>query len=204
MNDAIVHRCRFYKTELYSINCLSYNEQLQKVAVLRKRIRRSMKVGVDDQIKIEIWDIRDNIAFLELTLYDDPKDSSQIESIAWSKNGQLYSCGLNSYLNAYDLQNESISHRICVNSSALWCMNFNKDQDLIAVGTENGHAVLVRVFQDSLQFESLLNNFNTRILCIEWFYPEDGETKLVGGTIDNIIIWDVKSKNIIENIRVGN
>lgn len=204
MNEAIVHRCRFYKTELYSINCLSYNEQLQKVAILRKRIRRTMKVGVDDQIKIEIWSLKNNIAFLEQTIHDDPKDSSQIESLSWSRNGKLYSCGLNSYLNAYDLQNENIAHKICVNSSALWCMNFNNNQDLIAVGTENGHAVLVRVFEDSFQFEALLNNFSKRILCIEWFYPENGDTKLVGGSIDNIVIWDVKSKNILESIRIGN
>ena len=103
-----VHRVRFFVAELTSINSMSYNEDNQKLAVIRRRIRKYKATQTDTQSVVQIWNMKTKAPFVEQTIYDDCDNPSLLESLVWAPNQRLFSCGLNSNINEYDLINNGI------------------------------------------------------------------------------------------------
>ncbi|KAI2805848.1 U3 small nucleolar RNA-associated protein 4 [Blomia tropicalis] len=187
--DLIVHRSRFYKGELSSINSIAYNEKLSKVALLRRRIGKLAKQSDVGSI-IEIWNLENKASFMEQ------------KGVVWSKSGRLFSCGLNTYVNEYDLEMGCIRQSHCVNSSPAWCLSINKNDNLLAIGTENGFICLYNIEKQCFQYEKILDRIDNRILCLDWYQSESGEL-LIGGSIDYIKIWNVESGRCVDFIKVG-
>lgn len=200
-----MHRSRFYLAELHSINCIAYNEKLSKVALLRRRIRKHQPSQNEMHSLVEIWNMQNKAAFLEQVIFDDSDNLALLEDLVWSKSGRLFSCGLNTFLNEYDLESGRIKQSLCVNSSPAWCLTINKSDNFMAIGTEDGHICVYNIYDDSLQYDKILDRNDNRILCLEWYYPKSGGSPLlVAGSIDFIKIWNYQSGRCTDFIKVGN
>lgn len=206
--DVELHRVRFYTSELYSINCIAHCVKLNKVAILRRRIRKYKTTQSDVESLVEIWNCHHKASFLEQTILDDSDNLSLVEALGWSKNGRLFSCGLNTYLNEYDLDNNCVKQSVCVNSSPAWCLSIDAQDQYLAVGTENGHICIYQIGEGDSQLEyyKMLSKTDNRILCLEWYKSSDSKDPplLVGGSIDYIKIWNFQSGRCVDFIKVGN
>lgn len=204
--DFLLHRVRFFIGEFSSINCIAYNEKSSKVALLRRRIHKYQPSQADRLSNIEIWNLQNKASFLEQVIYDDSDNLNLLEDIVWSKSGRLFSCGLNTYLNEYDLDNGQTRQSYCVNSNPAWCLAIDKNDKMIAVGTEDGMICVYKIYDDCLQYDKVLDKTDKRILCLQWFYPDDNPTSplLIGGSIDFIKIWSYQSGRCTDFIKVGN
>ena len=202
----LTHRIRFFYYEPTSINCIDFNEKLGKLALLRRSVRKHNPTKNDMPSIIEIWNIKQKAWYLEQTIHEDPDQSNLLEAIAWSKSGRLFSCGLNSYLNEYDLSNGRIARSYCVNSDPAWCMTIDSDNELIAVGTEKGFITIFKMFDDCLQFEKSVPKNDNRILCLQWHHQDMDSTNLllIAGSIDFVKIYSYRQGKCIDFIRIGN
>ncbi|OTF84196.1 hypothetical protein BLA29_000223 [Euroglyphus maynei] len=206
MSQLLTHRIRFFYYEPTSINCIDFNEKLGKLALLRRPIRKHKPSQNDMPSIVEIWNVRQKAWYLEQTIHEDPDQSNLLEAIAWSRSGRLFSCGLNSYLNEYDLSNGRISRSYCVNSDPAWCMTIDSDNELIAVGTEKGFICIFKMFDDCLQFEKIMPKNDNRILCLQWHHRDMDSTNLllIAGSIDFVKIYSYRHGKCIDFIRIGN
>lgn len=205
MTDIRLHRVRFYLGDFYSINCIAYNEKNQKVALLRRRLRKHRPSQSEVESLIEIWNMQHKAPFLEQTIFDDSDNLSLLESLCWSKSGRLFSCGLNAYLNEYDLANNKIKQSYDVNSSPAWCLAIDKADELLAVGTEDGYICVFKLYDNFVEYDKVLDKTDNRILCLDWQrHAESGNLLLFAGSIDYIKIWAYKSGKCIDSIKVGN
>ena len=205
-SQLMTHRIRFFHYEPKSINCIDFNEKLGKLALLRRSIRKHKPSQNDMPSIIEIWNVKQKAWYLEQTIHEDPDQSNLLESIAWSRCGRLFSCGLNSYLNEYDLFNGRIARSYCVHSDPAWCMTIDSDNELIAVGTENGFICIFKMFDDCLQFEKIMPKNDNRILCLQWHHYDMDSTNLflIAGSIDFVKIYSYRQGKCIDFIRIGN
>ena len=203
--DILVHRSRFFNAELHSINSIAFNEKIQKAALLRRRIRKFQPSQNDMHSVVEIWNLQNKASFLEQVICDDSDNLALLEDLAWSESGRLFSCGLNTYVNEYDLENGRVKQSNCVNSSPAWCLALNEVDSLLAVGTEDGHICVYSVLGDCFQYEKIVDRNDSRILCVQWYFPAGKhEAMLVGGSIDYIKIWNYRSGRCTDFIKVGN
>ncbi|KAF7488625.1 U3 small nucleolar RNA-associated protein 4 [Sarcoptes scabiei] len=198
------HRVRFIYYQPFSINCLALDERNGRVALIRRSVRKFKPTENDTVSVIEIWNVRQKTAFLEQTINEDPDQLSLLECIGWYQ-GRLFSCGLNTFLNEYDLINGQISKSYCVYSDPAWCFSINPDQKLIAVGTEKGYVCLFRIYPDHLEYEKVFQKNENRILCMEWYRSKQEESWfLVIGSIDYIKIYNFTTQRCVDFIKVGN
>lgn len=205
MTDIRLHRVRFYLGDFYSINCIAYNEKNQKVALLRRRLRKHRPSQSEVESLIEIWNMQHKAPFLEQTIFDDSDNLTLLESLIWSKSGRLFSCGLNAYLNEYDLVNNKIKQSYDVNSSSAWCLAIDKADELLAVGTEDGYICVFKIYDNFVEYDKVFDKTDNRIMCIDWQHsPETGKLLLFAGSIDYIKIWAYQSGKCIDSIKVGN
>lgn len=195
----LIHRIRFFTYEPTSINFMSYCKNYKKIALLRRPIRRCKPVNNEPSI-IEIWNLQDKAFFLEQKIYEDPDQLNLLEGLAWHYSGRLFSVGLNSYLNEYDLINGQILKSHCINDPG-WCLTIKKN--LIAVGTEKGFVSIFEICPNSLQFQKIIHKNENRILCIEWSWYNDN-LFLVCGSIDFIKIINYDQGKCVDFIKVGN
>ncbi|XP_054169087.1 U3 small nucleolar RNA-associated protein 4 homolog [Oppia nitens] len=199
-----VHRCRFYGPELWSINSMTYNEKEEKLAVLRRRVRKFKTGQSDTQSVVQVWNMKSKAPFVEQTIYDNPDNPGLLEALQWLPDGRLFSCGLNACINEYDLKNSSIKSSYNGRSGPIWCMALDATNSLIAVGSEDAMISVYRLFDESLNFEKVLDRSDNRILCIKWHQPEDNTPPLiVSGSIDYIKIWNYQTGRCIDSIQVG-
>jgi WD40 repeat protein len=70
----------------------------------------------------------------------------------------------------------------------------------IAVGSEDGFVVILRVYDETVEVEKMLDRQDDRVLCIAW--SPDG-SKLVTGSPNSVRIWDVKSGQAFDRISIG-
>lgn len=200
-SSLMIHRIRFFTYEPTSINFMSYNEEFGRIALLRKPIRRYKSVNSEPCI-IEIWNLQEKAFFLEQRIYEDPDQLNLLEGLAWHPDGRLFSVGLNSYLNEYDLLNGHIIKSYCINDPG-WCLAIDSKTNLIAVGTEKGYVSVFEIIPTGLQFQKIIYKNEHRILCIEWSW-HNNNLFLVCGSIDFIKIIDYNQGKCVDFIKVGN
>lgn len=136
---------------------------------------------------IEIWNIT-NAPFIEKIIPTIISNES-IEGLKWYKN-RLFSVGLHSFLVEYDLFKLTIKNTRAVTGGAAYCLDINEDNNQIAIGTELGYLNIFAIDDEEVLFERFLDKQEGKILCLQ--YDCKGEF-LVGGSIDFIRIWEVKT-----------
>jgi len=206
MGDFKVHQVRFFEFVPWSVQCMAYNKDLNKLAVsrmVRPEIASEQELG-DDMMEIgsedvpvgsiEIWNIDDNW-FQERVF----SPVSSVESLLWCGE-RLFSGGIDGFLHEHDLQTGTIKGSASSNNNAIWCLTMNNSHTLIAAGTEGGSVVLFEVFTDGFQYYRAFSNLGERILSIAW---HEAENVIVTGGIDNIRIWSVHSGQAISRLDPG-
>lgn len=200
-----VHRIRFFIAEMTSINCMTFNEDNHKLALIRRRIRKYKSGQSDTQSVVEIWNMRTNAPFIEQTIYDNSDNPSLLETLIWTPNGRLFSGGLNGYINEYDLKDNRIKKSYSVRSSPVWSMALDFTHSLIAVGTEDSSVCVFRIEEQNLDLDKLMDRNDSRILCIQWHRPEDNTSQLIiTGSIDYIKVWNYQTGRCVDHIKLGN
>ncbi|XKL63463.1 hypothetical protein PGB90_005827 [Kerria lacca] len=175
---------RFYSPIPRAIHCLRYDPVLCKLALSRSNNT------------LEIWDVK-HTPHVDRVFIGDKDDS--IESIAWY-NGRLFTASLCGSIFEHDLLNLSIKYEICVTSGSCWCIDINVRNNLLAAGTEDGYINIIKIFEDSLIHEKLLDKQEGRILCIAW--EANGEF-LATGSLDAVRVWNVKTGHAIHKLTPG-
>lgn len=205
---AKLHRIRFYEpTTLGSINSIALDETIKKLAVLRRSISRGKSVRAMSTSTIEIWDTTNESApFLDTVIHENDDAPGLLECVAWGRDSRLFSCGLDGNMNEYDLIKNGIKKKTAVGSGAVWCMSFNMDKSLVALGTENGDLCVYDIDPtkgDEVNFVKSFPKWNSRILCVAWYEAKEKKT-IVTGSQMFIAIWDFENGRCTERIRVGN
>lgn len=79
-----------------------------------------------------------------------------------------------------------------VTGEAAFCLDINKSNSLIAVGTEQGYLNIFRINEDEVLFDKFFDKQEGRILCLKFNHTGDF---IVTGSTDAIRIWNVQSGN---------
>ncbi|XP_017779887.1 PREDICTED: U3 small nucleolar RNA-associated protein 4 homolog, partial [Nicrophorus vespilloides] len=185
MSECKLHSVRFYKPKPMAIYCMAYNKCSKKLAVSRS------------DASIEIWNLK-NTPFIEKTIASNSRNYS-IEGLAWSGD-RLFSVGLHALLIEYDLKKLAVKNFTSVTGQTAFCLDVNKSQTNIAVGTEQGYINIFTINDDGVAFEKFLDKQEGRILCLK--YDATGNFLVTGG-LDAIRIWNVKTGNAIHRMTTG-
>lgn len=145
---------------------------------------------------IEIWDMR-HAVHMEKAILGLPQYS--VEALAWVGN-RLFSTGHTGELTEWDLHTLTIKQSVLLTGSASWCMDVNRDEDLIAVGTEEGYLNIYQVDDSGLNYVKIFDKQEGRILCCKFDHSGD---ILATGSVDNIRIWDVKTGHALHRMACG-
>lgn len=152
MGDYIVHRARFFDYQPKAIQSMNYDDAIKKLAISRS------------DSTIEIWCTKNE--FLESIIY--PTADRQVESVLWCRS-QLLSSGLDGFIVLYDLARLTAKKLVPSIGGAIWCMNKNKSETKIVVGTEDGYVVMYEVQIDGILFEKSFNKLDCNIFRIYHF-----------------------------------
>ncbi|CAF1082223.1 unnamed protein product [Brachionus calyciflorus] len=183
MGDYVVHRARFFDYQPKAIQSMNYDDTTKKLAISRS------------DSTIEIWCTKNE--YLESIIY--PTADRQVETVLWCQS-QLLSSGLDGFIVLYDLARLTAKKLVPSIGGAIWCMNKNKSETKIVVGTEDGYVVLYEIQIDGILFEKSFNKLDSRILSIAWHKDEE---ILVTGGIDNIRVWDVNTGQVLQRLSLG-
>ncbi|OXU18958.1 hypothetical protein TSAR_000015 [Trichomalopsis sarcophagae] len=176
-----IHNVRFYNLEPKSVTCFSYEPNSKKLALARS------------DNSIEIWNIG-NAPFIESSIAGQAENS--IEAILWI-GSRLFTCGLRGMITEYDLTTLSIKNEVTVTGGAAWCMDINRDQTHLAVGTEDGYINTFFITDESLMYEKIFDKQKGRILCIKW--DNTGEM-IFSGSVDTVRVWNASSGHAIHKM----
>lgn len=110
---------------------------------------------------------------------------------------RLFSVGLHGFLIEYNLKKLGIENRLVVTGEAAFCIDVNKVNTLIAVGTEQGYLNIFKVNEDEILFDRFFDKQEGRILCLK--FSTNGEF-IVSGSTDAIRVWNVASGRILSYI----
>ncbi|XP_074029648.1 UTP4 small subunit processome component l(3)72Dn [Leptinotarsa decemlineata] len=185
MSQFKIHNVRFYNPEPRAIRCMSLHRSSKKLAVSRS------------DASIEIWNLN-NIWFLERTISSTAENFS-IEGLAWCGN-KLFSTGLHGLLVEYNLYRLCLEKKWAVTGEAAFCLDVDKEESRIAVGTEQGYLNIFSLNEDGVSFEKFCDKQEGRIMCLKFSY--NGKF-VVSGSIDAIRIWDVQSGHAIHKMTTG-
>ncbi|RWS30677.1 hypothetical protein B4U80_08330 [Leptotrombidium deliense] len=192
---------------MYSINCLSLDENRKKLAVLRRCLSSDERNRGNARSLIEIWNIENmHCNFVEQTIIESEDEPNLIESLAWGVNGRLFSCGLNAFLNEYNLNQGMIKKSYAVTSGPAWCLSFDSSLTFAAIGTEEGFVCIFKLgdglLEDEVNFDRTLMKNDTRIMCLEWFERNKSKV-IITGSVGTIKIWNYDSRQCTDVIRIG-
>lgn len=201
-----IHSARFYGLTPRSINGLAFNKTSCKLAVsrlgfcfilLKKRnffIKKCIFLPRSDG-SIEIWDTRYAI-YMEKSILN---LHVSVEALGWIKN-RLFSVGQSGGIVEWDLKTLRSKKTILLTGNLAWCMDINRAQNGIAIGTEEGYINIFSVDEDELNFSKIFDKQEGRILCCK--YDHSGDI-LVTGSLDTVRIWNVKTGQAIYKMATG-
>lgn len=125
--------------------------------------------------------------------------NSSVEAVAWSHD-RLFSAGTSGELTEWNLKTLEPKQTLMVTGSAVWCLDVNKTDSAIAIGTEGGYLNVYSILDDKMEYEKFLDKQEGRILCCK--YDHSGKF-LVTGSIDLIRIWNVATGHAIHKMSTG-
>lgn len=193
MSHCKIHNVRFYNPEPRGISHLAFHNSSKKLALsrynneLNKFLESISFCTYRTDASIEIWNLN-STWFVERSIPSTTENFS-IEGLAWLGNG-LLSVGLHGLLIEYNLQKLSIENRLVVTGEAAFCLDVNKKNTLIAVGTEQGYLNIFKLHEEEILFDRFFDKQDGRILCLK--FSSTGEN-IVSGSLDAIRIWNVQS-----------
>lgn len=138
-----------------------------------------------------------NAPVLEKSILGAP--NSSVEAVAWSED-RLFSAGTSGEITEWNLQTLEPKQTLMVTGSAVWCLDVNKENTAIAIGTEGGYLNVYSILNDKMEYEKFLDKQEGRILCCK--YDHSGKF-LVTGSIDLIRIWNVATGHAIHKMSTG-
>lgn len=145
---------------------------------------------------IEIWDMR-HAVHMEKAILGLRQNS--VEALAWVGN-RLFSTGHTGELIEWDMHTLTVKQSVLLTGSASWCMDVNRDEDLIAVGTDEGYLNIYQVDESGLNYVKIFDKQEGRILCCKFDHSGD---ILATGSVDNVRIWDVKTGHALHRMACG-
>ncbi|KAJ3252444.1 U3 small nucleolar RNA-associated protein [Boothiomyces macroporosus] len=146
----VVHRCRFI--HYLSAPIVSMSLSNEYLAVGRQN-------GT-----IQLWNPRGNIWFHEKTI---PGVKNDLEVVCWAGN-RLFSAGLGGIITEYNLTTLLPSFTTSSFGGAVWSMQVNPSQQVLAVGCEDGVVRLFRIVENGLEYLSALERQSSRVVSLAW------------------------------------
>lgn len=187
------HFFNYFPDNLQSITGLAVNDDIKKVAVLKRSSPKNENEF--STTTIEIWNHQSSVFFIEQQIYDDYKQPQLAEAIAWGKDDRLFTVGLNEKLNEINLVNSSIKKSHQLVSGPAYCMKFNGKKDLVAVGTDHGYICVFSICESSKKNEVVLVKnlkITSKVFSLDW-YEKENEALIVCSTTEQIRIFDYKT-----------
>ncbi|KRT78993.1 WD40 domain-containing protein, partial [Oryctes borbonicus] len=180
-----LHDIKFYKPDPRAIYCMSLQRAEHKLAVVRS------------DSCIEIWNLK-HAPYVEKII---PRVSGyNVQGVIWSNN-RLFACTLEGFLHEYDLATLTVKDSQTLVGEAAYCLDVNKDNSNIAVGTENGYLNIFELTEENeIKFVKFLDKQQGRVLCLK--YDHTGKF-IVSGSTDVIRVWDVNTGSAIHKMTTG-
>lgn len=176
-----IHRCRFVDYTPHTIACTAFSHPSSLSQFASNDLRLAIGRTNGD---IEIWNPKNNWSH-ELTLPGSRGRS--IEGLCWSTtkdepSPRLFSIGGSTYITEWDLTTGRPIINYDCNAGVIWSIDINQDGDKLAVGCDDGSAVIVDISggPGSLEHDLICQRQDLRILSIKWY----GNEKLVSGCAD--------------------
>ncbi|CAH1964658.1 unnamed protein product [Acanthoscelides obtectus] len=185
MSKSKIHNVRFFNPHPNTIRTMALHNTFKKLAVCRS------------DASIEIWNLT-SAPFLECTISTTTSNSS-IEAISWCSD-QLFSVGLHGFLVHYNLKKLAIENRWAVTGGACYCLDVNKSNDMLAIGTEQGYLNIFAVKDDGIYFEKFFDKQEGMIICLKF----DSTGKFVAsGSTDTVRVWNVETGHALHKMTTG-
>lgn len=184
MGEFCAHHVRFFEWTPKTIQCMSYNNGSQRLALSRS------------DGSIEIWSVKDG--WYQEDVIPGMEDRS-VEDLVW-QGERLFYAGLQGNICELDLVRLQAKASSPSNAGPVWCLTSNTAQTRLAAGTEEGCVVLLNTENGELEYYSRFDSQGSRILCLAWHPTED---IIVTGGIDNIRLWSVSSGRALQRLSVA-
>ncbi|XP_042336585.1 U3 small nucleolar RNA-associated protein 4 homolog isoform X2 [Sceloporus undulatus] len=121
------------------------------------------------------------------------------EAICFAAGDRLFGASLNGDVFEYDLEKLCVKYSLDAFGGPIWSMAADPTGTQLAVGCDDGSIKLFAVLSDRIQFERHLDRQKGRILSLSW-HPSG--TKIAAGSLDLILVFDIKSGRAIQQIHV--
>lgn len=123
-----------------------------------------------------------------------------VESIGWCGK-RLFSVGLNGDgLIEWNLKTFEKLKNYSLTGNAALCMDVNKQNSMIAVGTEEGYLNIFEITEDEIDFLKILDKQEGRIICCKFDYSG---SYLVTGSLDAVRVWSIENGHVIHKMGTG-
>ncbi|KAH8365898.1 hypothetical protein KR093_007000, partial [Drosophila rubida] len=180
-----LHNVRFYTIMPRAIMALAYCKQLKCLAVSR------------EEGSIELWDMH-HAPHLDRVI---PLTSdADVEALAWAGE-RLFSVDLSGKLIEWDLNTLQPRNEQSPTGNALWCLDVNSAQTELAVGSEEGHINIMSIENDEINYKTLFNKQQGRVLCCKFDKPGK---RLVTGSQGAVRIWSVAKGTTLHTMTLTN
>lgn len=125
---------------------------------------------------------------------------ASIEAIAWCGN-RLFSTGLTGELIEWDLRTQLAKRKLLLTGNAAWCMDINKQNTHLIVGTDSGFLNVYDVScGDEVNFVKVFDKQDGKILCCK--FDHSGEY-VVTGSAEAIRLWELKTGHAIYKMTIS-
>lgn len=154
-------------------------------------------INFRENASIEIWNWQ-HAPYMQQSI-PGSVDSS-VEALGWVNN-RLFSTGLTGELIEWDLTTLEAQRKLLLTGNAAWCLDVNKQNTNIAVGTESGFINIFDVSNpNEVNYVKIFDKQDGRILCCKFDYSGDF---VVTGSADTIRIWELKTGHAIYKMNVS-
>lgn len=108
--------------------------------------------------------------------------------------------GLHDLLVEYDLDRLTKKQSLTITGGGAFCIDINKANNQIAIGTDQGYMNIFSVNDDDVLFNKFLDKQEGKILCVKY----DGSGRFIAsGSMDAVRLWDVESGHALHKMSTG-
>ncbi|KAF2362126.1 WD40-repeat-containing domain [Trinorchestia longiramus] len=183
MNEysAVVHNVNFFNYTPSEIQRLAYDVTSNTLAVAR----------CDNSI--ELWNCSHYPVRLSVLRVI---KKGRVECLVWSR-GRLFCGNLNGTISEVRVpgsgQPSGHEKPATLPGGACWSLAVNKQDTLVAAGSDGGHISLFTLVEEGLQYDSILETLPSRVVSVAW---HDGGGDLVAACGNSVYIRSLKPKKL--------
>lgn len=100
----------------------------------------------------------------------------------------------------WDLKTLTPKRRLLLTGEKGICMDYHKDTESLAIGTEEGIVNIFDISDDDLQFKRVLDRQDHRVICCKF---NDTGDRLVTGSLDAVKVWNIHNGHVIHKMSTG-